>query len=125
MLFLRVIAWYGAEKISLKKSCFYLYIRRRHVHSRTKTITCKIADYFIGCGREAGEYRFGKKITSDLSRFYILNNAINTNKYIFNQQVRKSVREEFNLKDEILLGHVGRFNYQKNHSYLLDILIVI
>lgn len=28
MLFLRVIAWYGAEKISLKKSCFYLYIRR-------------------------------------------------------------------------------------------------
>ena len=47
------------------------------------------------------------------------------NKYIFNQQVRKSVREEFNLKDEILLGHVGRFNYQKNHSYLLDILAIL
>ena len=28
MLFLRVIAWCGAEKFSLKKSCFYLYIRR-------------------------------------------------------------------------------------------------
>ena len=31
MLFLRVIAWYGAEKFSLKKSCFYLYIRRYNV----------------------------------------------------------------------------------------------
>ena len=30
MLFLRVIAWCGDEKFSLKKSCFYLYIRRRH-----------------------------------------------------------------------------------------------
>ena len=34
MLFLRVIAWYGAEKISLKKSCFYLYIRRKYVCDR-------------------------------------------------------------------------------------------
>ena len=39
MLFLRVIAWYGAEKISLKKSCFYLYIRRKHEYNRTKTRT--------------------------------------------------------------------------------------
>lgn len=30
MLFLRVIVWCGAEKFSLKKSCFYLYIRRLH-----------------------------------------------------------------------------------------------
>ena len=30
MLFLRVIVWCGAEKFSLKKSCFYLYIRRKY-----------------------------------------------------------------------------------------------
>ena len=120
--------------IAKKYGCFTI----AHSHNTKPEISTKnilyrlftfqtryIADYFIGCGREAGEYRFGKKITSDLSRFYILNNAINTNKYIFNQQVRKSVREEFNLKDEILLGHVGRFNYQKNHSYLLDILAIL
>lgn len=38
MLFLRVIAWYGAEKISLKKSCFYLYIRRRYVSNWSETV---------------------------------------------------------------------------------------
>lgn len=37
MLFLRVIVWCGAEKFSLKKSCFYLYIRRRHESSRDQT----------------------------------------------------------------------------------------
>lgn len=44
MLFLRVIAWYGAEKISLKKSCFYLYIRRRYCGYWTKTVSKK--NYF-------------------------------------------------------------------------------
>ena len=40
MLFLRVIAWYGAEKISLKKSCFYLYIRREHRLLHNHTYSC-------------------------------------------------------------------------------------
>ena len=34
MLFLRVIVWCGAEKFSLKKSCFYLYIRRYHMNKQ-------------------------------------------------------------------------------------------
>ena len=33
--FLRVIAWFCDEKFSLKKSCFYLYIRRRHEYRRS------------------------------------------------------------------------------------------
>lgn len=40
MLFLRVIAWYGAEKISLKKSCFYLYIRRNDVCYWSTSTAC-------------------------------------------------------------------------------------
>ena len=38
MLFLRVIVWCGAEKFSLKKSCFYLYIRRRYVSNWSETV---------------------------------------------------------------------------------------
>ena len=34
--FSRVSAWFCDEKISLKKSCFYLYIRRNDVCSGTK-----------------------------------------------------------------------------------------
>ena len=46
MLFLRVIAWYGAEKISLKKSCFYLYIRRGYVY-RGDEATADFGDEFV------------------------------------------------------------------------------
>lgn len=36
--FLRVIAWFCDEKFSLKKSCFYLYIRRRYVSNWSETV---------------------------------------------------------------------------------------
>lgn len=35
--FLRVIAWFCDEKFSLKKSCFYLYIRRQYECNRTSS----------------------------------------------------------------------------------------
>lgn len=35
--FSRVSAWFCDEKISLKKSCFYLYIRRRYEPGRNQT----------------------------------------------------------------------------------------
>lgn len=42
MLFLRVIAWCGDEKFSLKKSCFYLYIRRRYVFSQNPSANSRL-----------------------------------------------------------------------------------
>lgn len=42
--FSRVSAWFCDEKISLKKSCFYLYIRRRHVTGRHKTTIIDVED---------------------------------------------------------------------------------
>ena len=46
MLFLRVIVWCGAEKFSLKKSCFYLYIRRGYVHCGDET-AADFGDEFV------------------------------------------------------------------------------
>lgn len=43
MLFLRVIVWCGAEKFSLKKSCFYLYIRRRYEPNRSASVASQIS----------------------------------------------------------------------------------
>ena len=81
----------------------------------------RIADYFIGCSEAAGRYRFGNNIVDKSGRYANLNNAIHTNKFVFNPQTREKIREQYGLKEEIVLGHVGRFNYQKNHDYLIDI----
>ena len=45
--FLRVIAWFCDEKFSLKKSCFYLYIRRGYVYCWSKTTDGKVPRYLI------------------------------------------------------------------------------
>lgn len=71
------------------------------------------------CGEESGEWLFGKK---NKDRFIQLNNAINAEKYIFNSEIRKKVRDNLKLSDDqFVIGHIGRFNTQKNHKFIIDI----
>lgn len=72
-------------------------------------------DYFA-CSKLAGEWMFGKD-----SHFTVIPNAIDCAKYRFNENVRNQVRQSLGIEDQFVIGHVGRFTYQKNHSFLLDI----
>ena len=72
----------------------------------------------FACSNEASEWLFKQKST--VSK--ILKNGIECNHFIFSETVRKEVREELNINsNSIVLGHVGRFATQKNHSFLLEI----
>lgn len=71
------------------------------------------------CGIESGEWLFGKK---NNDKFIQMNNAIDTKKFIYNENIRDNLRKMLNIsQNEIVVGHVGRFNYQKNHDFLIDI----
>ena len=71
----------------------------------------------FACSKRAGEWLYG--VNSD---FKVINNGINPREYKFNQDLREEVRSELNIKDkEILIGHVGRFSEEKNHSFLIKI----
>ncbi|MEQ2455825.1 glycosyltransferase family 1 protein [Flavonifractor hominis] len=80
-----------------------------------------IAQFFFGCSTMAGYSRYGRRIASDSKRFRVLPNAIDLSRFAFSPEEREQVRRELHLKDEFLLGHVGRFEEQKNHRFLLDI----
>lgn len=77
------------------------------------------ATHFWACSELAGEWLFGDNIPKDKIR--ILNNAIDTQKFGFSNDIREHYREELNLKDNFVLGHVGRFAYPKNHDMLLKV----
>lgn len=80
-----------------------------------------IADYFIGCSKKSAEWLFGKNIVNS-DKCLILNNAIDTKKYLYNEETREKIREEFNIsKDEKVIGNVGRFSEVKNHKFLIQI----
>ena len=81
-----------------------------------------IADCFFACSADAGRARFGKRVLSDPSRFFVLNNAIDTKRFAFDPAVRDATRARLHIAgNEILVGHVGRFVAQKNHPFLVDV----
>lgn len=78
------------------------------------------ADYFFGCSREAGEWLFGKSIVNS-DKYKMLQNAINTDTYRFNQLARNECRRELNLGTKKVYIHVGRLHEAKNHMFLLEV----
>lgn len=79
----------------------------------------RIADYFFGCSKNAGLWLFGEKIVSD-DRFFVLNNAINSEKFKYNEKTRKEYRKEFGIKDdEKVFIQVGELCEQKNYEFTI------
>lgn len=76
-------------------------------------------DMFM-CSTPAGNWTFGKKTVSE-NKVKFIRNGVETSRFKFNETVRADVRQELNLGDKIVFGHVGRFFQQKNHVFLLKI----
>lgn len=79
-----------------------------------------IADYLFACSISAGKWLFGKSVM-ERRNFVILKNAIETKEFTFNQDIRNKIRKQLQVEDKYLIGHIGRFNTQKNHHLLIDI----
>ena len=74
------------------------------------------ATQLFACSDEAGRWMFGN------ADFRVLNNAIDAGKYAFDADIRSTVRRELGLPaDALVVGHVGRFDPQKNHRFLVEI----
>lgn len=105
-------------------------IRILHSHSASydnnlrgniKNLSSKLAKYYsnlnFACSNKAGKYLFGNK------KFKIIHNAVDVDKYIYNEIDRETIREEFGIdKSTILLGHIGRLSAEKNQKFLIDIM---
>ena len=72
------------------------------------------------CSRFAGEFQFGKKALRD-GKVIIWPNAIDIERFAYNETVRHEVRQTLNLAGKFVVGHAGRFVKTKNHSFLIDI----
>ena len=70
----------------------------------------------VACSDAAGEWLFGK------GKYLVLPNAIDIDKFKYNQQVRELIRKEFDInEDDFLVGHVGKFVGAKNHDFLIKV----
>ncbi|MFQ7310469.1 MAG: glycosyltransferase family 1 protein [Sellimonas sp.] len=110
-----------------KKNDILVRIAHSHSSSQTKDkkyylklyYKSKIKKYateLFACSEAAGQWMF------NTNRFHILNNAIDTDKYIYDPVVREFERKKLDIsKETIVIGHVGRFAPPKNHRYLIEL----
>lgn len=78
------------------------------------------ANQYWACSKLAGEWMYGKRAVEN-GRVTVINNAIDLDKFAFNQVKRDELRKEFGLEGKFVVGHVGRFMKQKNHEFLIDV----
>lgn len=78
----------------------------------------KICDIKMACSKKAAEFLFGKE---SLNEVIIVKNAIDCRKFKYNLKVRDNIRTDYKLNEKFVIGHVGRFNEQKNHIFLIEI----
>lgn len=115
--------------------CAGVPIRIAHSHSTTnkkekkKNLLKQIlrpfsklfATDYMCCSELSGRWLFGNK-EYDKGNVYLLNNAIDLEKFKFDENIRREKRKELKIDDDTLvIGHIGRFVEQKNHRFLIDI----
>ena len=79
----------------------------------------KSFDYAAACSREAGRFLCRN------DDFFLLNNGIEESKFLFDENIRREVRRKNKNDDKFVLLHVGLFNEQKNHEFLLDVFAAV
>ena len=92
------------------------YAPNPHIHKFVKPLLKLFTCNRLACSVPGGYWMFGN------SDFVVINNGIDITQFQFDLNDRERIRKEFNVCDsEKLICHIGLFNYQKNHDFILKI----
>lgn len=73
----------------------------------------KVATHCFACGTEAGKFLFRGR------EFSVIPNAVDAAQYFYDETIRARKRKELGVSHQLVIGHVGRMTYPKNHEFLL------
>lgn len=82
------------------------------------------ANYYMSCGDACGRWQFGDK-WFDAGKVDVFKTVINTEFNAFHPEIRERTRKAMGWQDKIIIGHIGRFTYQKNSIRLIEIFAAI
>lgn len=91
------------------------------IYKITKHNNCKWGTNFWACSGIAAEFAFTDKVIQS-SKYALIKNAIDTNRFKYNQDSRLNIRKIYNHTNKYIIGVVARFVNQKNHLFALDII---
>lgn len=94
--------------------------KKNIIKSLLKPFSKIFATHYFACSEYAGRWLFGDKTFND-GKVTVIHNAIDIDKFKYNEETRKKIRKELGIEDKFVIGHVGRFVKQKNHEFLINI----
>jgi len=118
---------YYAKKYGVKKVIVHSHssIEKKSLKNTVLRYLCNLVlrnnvDIYCACSKIAGESKFIGSVVKN--KLVIVKNGIDIEKFIFNEKTRSLLREVLGINDnEFVMGHVGRFSDEKNHTFLIDI----
>jgi len=79
------------------------------------------SNHYFACSSYAAKFMFTSRLIKS-GKVQIINNGVNVEKFKYDEELSFRMKKGLGLIDKIVIGHVGRFTYQKNHEFLIDIL---
>lgn len=85
------------------------------MHNINKHFIFRIANEYFACSNTATKWFFGNHSAK------IMKNGIDLKRFKYNPIIRNNLRNQFDLQDNFVIGHIGRFGIEKNHKKLINI----
>lgn len=89
------------------------------LHTLEKRRIPSVCTQLLACSENAGRFFYGDRIVN-AGKLRVVKNALELSRYRFDEGDRERLRRELALPERaFVIGHVGRFEPQKNHAFLL------
>jgi len=91
-------------------------LHNRLLHLMKREWAYQMATHHLACSSLAAQWFFGDK------GGVVIKNGIDTAKFTYCEALRRTIREKSGIEaSTTVVGHVGRFVPEKNHSFLLEV----
>ena len=90
---------------------------KKPIHYLNRCWIKKACSVKLACSTPAGMWMFGEN-----EKFTLIPNAIELDKFRFNEENRKNCKNRYGLGDSFVIGNIGRLHQVKNQIFLVDIL---
>lgn len=109
-------------------------VKKRIMHARTssfagdthkimrsifKSVSVNHANINLAVSHEAGNWMFGNK------PYTVMPNAVCLDRYLFSETEKARIRRQYGVGDGLLIGHVGRNTFAKNHGFLFSVFVEV
>lgn len=114
-------AWCAGVPIRINESISMAHKadRKTVIKNMLKPFSRFFSTHFMANGKACGKWQFGK--IYDEGKVSIFKTVINVEENKFQPELREKCRKEFDIENNIVIGHIGRLTAQKNTFFIIDI----